>query len=153
MNFHFRFLFSLVLVLPAAVPLLAQSRAQVRPQVAAQAAPVSFFGTYAYQSYTILNRETSPEPLPAQGVGGALTLRPDGSYQKRLTLTVNGGPMRFDQDGRYTFTPGRISFTHTDKNGRTRTDEGTFRLEKGLLTIVVAGFPAGNQSTYTLRRQ
>ncbi|NVO32177.1 hypothetical protein [Hymenobacter lapidiphilus] len=142
-------LFSLLLL---ALPLAAQQPARVQP-VPHPVAPAPFFGTYSYLSYTILDRESSSEPIPAQGVGGTLTLRSDGSYQKRLTLTANGGPMRFDQDGRYTFTPGRIRFTHTDKKGQPRTDEGTFRLDKGQLTIVVAGFPVGNQSTYTLRRQ
>ncbi|WP_139255034.1 hypothetical protein [Hymenobacter psychrophilus] len=137
----------LLLLLPG-FPLPAQSRQQPGP-----VAPTSFFGTYAYLAYSILDQGTSPEPLPAQGVGGTLLLRPDGTYQKRLTLTANGGPMRFDQDGRFTFTPGRISFTYPDKSGRPRTDEGTFQLSKGRLTITLAGFPAGNQSTYTLRHQ
>lgn len=143
-----------LLLLPA-LPLAAQSRPQpARAQpMPRPAAPTSFFGTYSYRTYTILDREASPEPLPAQGVGGTLTLRSDGTYQKRLTLLANGGTMRFDQDGQFTFTPGRISFTHTDKNGRPRTDEGTFQLSQGQLTITLAGFPAGNQSTYTLRRQ
>ncbi|NVO86197.1 hypothetical protein [Hymenobacter terrestris] len=145
-------LLPLLFLLLSALPLAAQQPARAQP-VPRPVAPAPFFGTYTYLSYTILDRESSPEPISAQGVGGTLTLRSDGTYQKRLTLTANGGPMRFDQDGRYTFTPGRISFTYTAKNGRPRTDEGTFRLDKGQLTIVVAGFPVGNQSTYTLRRQ
>ncbi|MFD2784724.1 hypothetical protein [Hymenobacter rubripertinctus] len=112
----------------------------------------SFFATYTYVSYAILDQASSPVPLPAQGVGGTLALQANGTYQKRLTLSGNGGTMRFDQDGRFTFTPGRIRFTYTDKNGRSRTDEGTFRLTKSQLTIMLAGFPAGNQSMYTLRR-
>ncbi|MBT2556687.1 hypothetical protein J7E24_02745 [Hymenobacter sp. ISL-91] len=147
-----RSLLPLLYLLLAALPLAARQPARALP-LPRPVAPAPFFGTYAYLSYTILDRESSPEPLPAQGVGGTLTLRPDGTYQKRLTLTANGGLMRFDQDGRYTFTSGRIRFTHTDKNGRPRTDEGTFRLAKDQLIIVVAGFPVGNQSTYTLQRQ
>ena len=111
----------------------------------------SFFTTYTYLSYAILDKGSSPEPLPAQGVGGTLTLQANGTYQKRLTMNGNGGTMRFDQDGRYTFTPGHIRFTHTDKTGRSRTDEGAFQLHDGLLTITLDGYPAGNQSVYTLR--
>ncbi len=126
---------------------------EARPARAQQAArPATFFGTYTYRSYAILDQESGPDPLPAQGVGGTLTLRANGTYQKRLTLVANGGTMRFDQDGRFTFTPGRISFTYPDKNGRSRTDEGTFRLTKDSLTITLAGYPAGNQSIYILRR-
>ncbi|MBT9394524.1 hypothetical protein KLP40_15240 [Hymenobacter sp. NST-14] len=113
----------------------------------------SFFTTYTYLSYAILDRESSPRPLPAQGVGGTLTLQANGTYQKRLTMSANGGTMRFDQDGRFTFTPGHIRFTYPDKTGRSRTDEGTFQLHQGQLTITLNGYPAGNQSIYTLRAQ
>ncbi|WP_126546846.1 hypothetical protein [Hymenobacter amundsenii] len=127
--------------------------AEAPPARAQQAAPpATFFGTYTYRSYAILDQESGPELLPAQGVGGTLTLRANGTYQKRLTLAANGGTMRFDQDGRFTFTPGHISFMYPDKNGRSRTDEGTFRLVKNSLTITLAGYPAGNQSIYILRR-
>ncbi|RPD44911.1 hypothetical protein DNI29_19620 [Hymenobacter sediminis] len=113
----------------------------------------SFFTTYTYLTYSILDKATSPTPMPAKGVGGTLTLRPDGTYQKRLTLSINGGTMPFDQDGRFTFAGNRISFSYTDKKGQARTDEGTFQLRNGLLTLTMAGFPAGNQSIYTLRQQ
>ncbi|MBX0290354.1 copper resistance protein NlpE [Hymenobacter sp. HSC-4F20] len=113
----------------------------------------SFFTTYSYLTYSILDRGTSPTPMPAKGVGGTLTLRPDGTYQKRLTLSANGGTMPFDQDGRYTFAGNRISFSYTDKKGQSRTDAGTFQLRNGLLTLTMQGYPAGNQSIYTLRQQ
>ncbi|WP_354577674.1 hypothetical protein [Hymenobacter sp. UYP22] len=137
--------FSLLLALLPAV-VLAQ-----RPRAVAPSA--SFFATYAYLTYSILDKGTSPTPLPAKGVGGTLLLRPDGSYQKRLTLAGNGTTLRFDQDGRFTFSGDHISFVHSDRNGNSRTDEGTFRLRNGLLTITLNGFPAGNQSIYTLQRQ
>ncbi len=145
MNFRLNLLLLLLLgvgLLGVAGPARAQQAAR----------PATFFGTYTYRSYTILDRESGPDPLPAQGVGGTLTLRANGTYQKRLTLAANGGTMRFDQDGRFTFTPGHISFTYADKTGRSRTDEGTFRLAKDSLTITLAGYPAGNQSIYILRR-
>ncbi|WP_426491569.1 hypothetical protein [Hymenobacter sp. 102] len=112
----------------------------------------SFFTTYTYQSYAILDKASSPTPLAAKGVSGTLQLRPDGTYQKRLTLAGNGTTMRFDQDGRFTFAADSIRFSYR-KNGQPRTDRGTFRLRNGLLTITITGFPAGNQSIYTLRAQ
>ncbi|MBO0356359.1 lipocalin family protein [Hymenobacter sp. BT186] len=130
------------------------------PAVLAQrkAAPVaalkpSFFTTYTYLTYSILDKESGPAPVAASGVGGTLTLRPDGTYQKHLTLTVNQNPMPFDQTGRFTFTGNKITFTYTDKKGQSRTDQGTFSLRNNLLTLVIEGYPAGNSSTYTLRAQ
>ncbi|QJX48029.1 hypothetical protein HMJ29_14210 [Hymenobacter taeanensis] len=115
----------------------------------------SFFSTYTYLSYSIQDKATSAEPMAAQGVGGTLTLRPDGTYQKRLKLAANGGTMSFDQDGRFTFTGDRITFSYTDKKGQPRTDQGTFRLQPAarLLTLTLIGYPAGNTGIYTLRVQ
>ena len=113
----------------------------------------SFFTTYTYLTYTILDKGTDSAPMAAQGVGGTLTLRPDGTYEKQLTLKANGGTMRFDQTGRFDFAGNQISFSYTDKKGQPRTDKGTFRLANGLLTLIIEGYPAGNQSTYTLRAQ
>lgn len=123
-----------------------------RPTSVPKLAP-SFFTTYTYLTYTILDKGTSPTPMAAQGVGGTLTLRPDGTYHKQLSLNANGGAMQFEQKGRFTFTADHISFTYTDKQGQPRTDEGTFRLRNNLLTLVIQGYPAGNLSTYTLRGQ
>lgn len=123
------------------------------PQAQAARPTVALSGTYQYLSYTILDKGTSPRPLPAQGVGGTLTLHPDGTYQKRLSLSGNGGQLHFDQEGRFQRTADRLTFTYADQQHRSRTDQATFQLRDGLLTLVVAGFPAGNQSTYTLRRQ
>lgn len=109
------------------------------------------YTTYTYLTYAILDKGTSPSPLPAKGVGGTLVLRPDGTYQKHLTLAANGGTQHFDQKGRFSLTPGRITFSHPDQNGTNRTDAGTFRLTGKLLTITLEGYPAGNQSIYTLR--
>ncbi|UPL50334.1 copper resistance protein NlpE [Hymenobacter sublimis] len=141
-------LFLLGCLLLTAATGMAQRTASSVPRLAP-----SFFTTYSYLSYTILDRGTSPVPMPAKGVGGTLTLRPDGTFQKRLTLAANGGTMRFDQDGRFTFAADRISFSYTDKKGQPRTDQGRFQLRNGLLTLVMAGYPEGNQSTYTLRQQ
>ncbi|AHJ97186.1 hypothetical protein [Hymenobacter swuensis] len=128
-----------------------QCHAQARPANARPAAP--FFTTYTYLTYSILDKGTSPKPLSAKGVGGTLTLRPDGTYQKSLLLAANGTTQHFDQEGRFSLTPGRITFTHPDPSGTNRTDAGTFRLTGKLLTITLEGYPAGNQSIYTLRAQ
>ncbi|AII50623.1 hypothetical protein [Hymenobacter sp. APR13] len=133
--------------------LLAAPAAQAQRRAAVPRLTPSFFSTYAYLTYTILDKGTSATPMAAQGVGGTLTLRPDGTYQKALTIAGNGGTMRFDQTGRFRFTADRIAFTYTDKKGQPRTDEGTFRLTNGILTLTILGYPAGNQSVYTLRAQ
>ena len=146
MRFLLSFL-SLLLVCSSAT-----AQAQRTTKYVARPAP-SFFTTYEYLGYAILDKATSPDPLPARGVGGTLTLRPDGTYQKRLTLAMNGSTMPFNQDGRFTFTGNRISFSYTDKKGEARTDEGTFQLRNGVLTITLQGYPASNQSVYTLRQQ
>jgi hypothetical protein len=130
----------------------AQKPTTKAPQYVARPTP-SFFTTYTYLSYSIVDKATSPDPMPARGVGGTLLLRPDGTYQKHLTLAKNGTTMPFDQDGRFTFTGNRISFSYTDKKGQPRTDEGTFQLLNGVLTITLQGYPATNQSVYTLRQQ
>jgi hypothetical protein len=141
----------------------AQSAAKASPAPAARpAAPVkitapaaSFFTTYAYLSYAIIDKETRSAPMPARGVGGTLSLHPDGTYQKRLTLEGNGGTLHFDQDGRFTFSGQQITFSYTDSKGQPRTDQGTFRLQPavGLLTLTLIGYPAGNQGIYTLKAQ
>jgi len=129
--------------------------AKPAPAAAIAAPAASFFATYAYLSYAIVDRETKAAPLPASGVGGTLSLHPDGTYQKRLTLAGNGGTLHFDQDGRFTFTGSQITFSYTDSKGQPRTDQGTFRLQPavGLLTLTLQGFPAGNQGIYTLRAE
>lgn len=138
-------LISLLLSAPAVL-------AQRKPAPAATLKP-SFFTTYTYLTYSILDKESGPTPVAASGVGGTLTLSPDGTYQKHLTLTVNQNPMPFDQTGRFTFAGNNITFTYTDKKGQPRTDQGTFSLRNNLLTLVIEGYPAGNSSTYTLRTQ
>ena len=142
---YFVLLIGLLLSAPAVL-------AQRKPTPAATLKP-SFFTTYTYLTYSILDKESGPIPVAASGVGGTLTLSPDGTYQKHLTLTVNSNAMPFDQTGRFTFTGNKITFTYNDKKGQPRTDQGTFSLRNNLLTLVIEGYPAGNSSTYTLRAQ
>jgi hypothetical protein len=134
--------------------LLAAPRAQAqRPALPSPKLAPSFFTTYTYLTYTILDKSSGSAPVAARGVGGTLTLAPNGTYQKHLTLSVNGSSMPFDQTGRFTFSGDKITFSYADKKGEPRTDQGSFRLRNGLLTLSIQGFPAGNQSTYTLRQQ
>ncbi|UOQ70085.1 copper resistance protein NlpE [Hymenobacter cellulosilyticus] len=135
--------------------------ARRRGSAAAQApskgkAPVlnpSFFTSYTYLSYSIVDTETSAKPMEAKGVGGTLTLHPDGTYQKRLQLSGNGGVMNFSQDGRFTFSGDQITFSYTDSKGQARVDQGAFRYQPKArtLTLTLIGYPAGNKGIYTLR--
>ncbi|SHJ57827.1 hypothetical protein SAMN02745146_3421 [Hymenobacter daecheongensis DSM 21074] len=149
-----RSFFLLMLLLAGFTPGFAQQTKVTKPaRIAPPAA--SFFTTYAYLTYAIVDRQTKATPIPARGVGGTLTLHPDGTFQKRLTLQGNGGTLHFDQDGRFSFSGTQITFTYTDSKGQPRVDQGTFRLQPavGLLTLTLVGFPAGNQGIYTLRAQ
>ncbi|TGE29246.1 copper resistance protein NlpE N-terminal domain-containing protein [Hymenobacter metallicola] len=113
----------------------------------------SFFTSYTYLSYSIVDQGTSARPMEAKGVGGTLTLHPDGTYQKRLQLSGNGGTMNFSQDGRFTFSGDQIIFRYTDSKGQARTDQGSFRFQPKArtLTLTLVGYPAGNKGIYTLR--
>ena len=139
----------LVLTAAAFAPALTMAQSRQTPTQPAGAV----YTTYTYLSYAILDKGTSPTPLAAKGVGGTLTLRPNGTYQKHLTLAGNATTQHFDQEGSFTLTPGRITFVHPDPSGNSRTETGTFRLTGKLLTITLEGYPAGNQSIYTLQAQ
>ncbi|MCB2407940.1 copper resistance protein NlpE [Hymenobacter lucidus] len=137
------------LLLLGAAPVAAQQRPAAKPAVVAP----SFFTSYTYLSYSVLDKGTSAKPMAAQGVGGTLTLHPDGTYQKRLQLSGNGGVMNFSQDGRFTFSGDQITFSYTDSKGQARTDQGSFRFQPKArtLTLTLIGYPTGNQGIYTLR--
>ena len=142
-------LFCASLLLLGVAPAAAQkTRSKAAPVLAA-----SFFRSYTYLSYAIVDRETSAKPMAARGVGGTLTLHPDGTYQKRLQLSGNGGVMNFSQDGRFTFSGDQITFSYTDGKGQARTDQGKFLFQPKArtLTLTLTGYPAGNQGIYTLR--
>ncbi|MCB2378984.1 copper resistance protein NlpE [Hymenobacter sp. BT635] len=143
------FLFCTLLALLGAAPAAAQ---KPKPK-AAPVLTASFFRSYTYLSYAIVDRETSAKPMAAQGVGGTLTLHPDGTYQKRLQLSGNGGVINFSQDGRFTFSGDQITFSYTDGKGQARTDQGTFLFQPKArtLTLTLIGYPAGNKGIYTLR--
>ncbi|TGE25046.1 hypothetical protein E5K00_07570 [Hymenobacter aquaticus] len=129
------------------------AQAQQRTQPKSAVLSASFFRSYTYLSYAIVDTETSAKPMLAQGVGGSLTLHPDGTYQKRLQLAGNGGTMSFSQDGRFTFSGDQITFRYTDSKGQARSDQGSFVFQPKArtLTLTLIGYPAGNKGIYTLR--
>ncbi|RTQ48896.1 hypothetical protein EJV47_14975 [Hymenobacter gummosus] len=152
--------FALLLGLTGAAPAVS---AQTTPPAAAQTAPASRptrpgadqlpLTTYTYRSFVIYDISAGPKPVPAQGVGGTLTLHPDGSYEKHLQLRNNQGPMQFDQRGRFTLSgPDSIRFEYTNGQGQPKTDRGRYRLDakKRTVELTIKGFPAGNRGVYQL---
>ena len=127
------------------------------PVAAAASAPTSnaLHNTFNYNAYTVVDLTEGEPPTEVQGVGGTLTLRPDGSYAKRLTITRPGSAaMHFDQDGRYTVTGDSIRFAFTDSKGAD-VQRGTYRLnpQTQALTITILGYPTGNRGIYELLAQ
>ena len=119
----------------------------------AQTAPLpSFFSTYTYQAYTVYDTTSADEPTVVRGVGGTLTLRPAGTYAKRLSITGNNGPMVFRQDGTFTLSGDSIRFAFRDQKGPD-VQRGTFRFIPATrhLTITILGYPAGNRGVYELQ--
>jgi hypothetical protein len=125
-----------------------------RAQAPAQAAPVSppdFYTTYRYTAYTVYDTTSLDPPTQVHGVGGTLTLRPAGTYEKRLTIPGNNGPMLFQQDGTFTLAGDSIRFAFHDRKGAD-VQRGTFRFAPATrhLTITILGYPAGNRGVYEL---
>ena len=114
--------------------------------------PVAFYRTYSYVAYTVYAPSENEPPSPAEGVGGTLTLRADGSYAKLLSLNVgDNGPRYFSQQGRFTTKGDSIFFNFIDKYGAD-VQRGSFRYtpQTNHLTIELAGYPAGNKGVYEL---
>lgn len=116
----------------------------------AQAGPPP--ATYTYTAYTVLDR-TAPDSLTVvPNVGGTLTLQADGSYQKSLSILFPAGPRYFAQNGRVSYAfPDSIAFAFTDLKGPDN-QRGTYRYDVPTrhLTIVLAGYPPGNEGRYEL---
>ena len=108
-------------------------------------------GTYRYASYTVFDAESPNEPTAVRGVGGTLLLRPDGTYAKRLSLTLGTRTIPFSQDGTYTLAGDSIRFAFRDQKGPD-VQRGTARLDsvKRHLTLTILGYPTGNQGVYEL---
>ena len=117
---------------------------QVPPQV-----PIA--GNYRYTAYTVFDAESSNEPTAVRGVGGTLTLRPDGTYAKRLSLALGPRTVPFAQDGTYALAGDSIRFAFRDRKGAD-VQRGTARLDSTgrHLTITILGYPTGNQGVYEL---
>lgn len=114
-------------------------------------APLLLIGNYRYTGYTVFDAESPNEPTAVRGVGGTLTLRPDGTYAKRLTLALGSRTVPFSQDGTYTLAGDSIRFAFRDQKGAD-VQRGTARLDSlgRHLTLTILGYPAGNQGVYEL---
>ncbi len=138
-----RFLFALgALLLTALWPALARAQ-PARPLP-------SFYTTYRYTGYTVYDSSTEL-PTPVGGVGGSLTLRPAGTYEKRLSITGPNGPRYFRQDGTYILTGDSIRFAFTDAKGAD-VQRGTFTFNPATrrLSIIILGYPTSNRGVYEL---
>ena len=131
--------------------LLSLGLIQPRFTYAQAAPPPTFFTTYNYTAYTVYDTTSPDPPTQVRGVGGSLTLRADGSYEKRLSIVGARGPLYFRQDGRFVLTGDSIRFAFTDLKGAD-VQRGTFRFEPATrrLALTILGYPAGNQGVYEL---
>ena len=111
----------------------------------------SFYATYGYTAYTVYDASSTEPPTTVRGVGGTLTLRPNGTYEKRLSIVNAGGPHYFRQDGTFILRGDSIRFAFTDLKGAD-VQRGTFRFEpaRRRLTLTLLGYPAGNKGVYEL---
>lgn len=109
------------------------------------------FATYRYTAYTVYDSSSIDPPTAVSGVGGTLTLRPDSTYEKRLSIKGPNGTMYFKQDGRFSLRGDSIRFAFTDQKGPD-VQRGTYRYKPGTrqLTITIFGYPAGNKGVYEL---
>ena len=124
------------------------------PAVArAQATPPlpSFYTTYSYTAYTVFDATSPDAPTTVSGVGGVLTLRPDGTYEKHLSIVANGTPHYFNQTGRFILTGDSIRFAFSDLKGAD-VQRGIFRFDPATrhLMLTILGYPAGNRGVYEL---
>jgi hypothetical protein len=133
------------------LPLALLAGCAVSQKAAAPPALPTLFNTYSYTGYTVYDSSSSEPPTEVRGVGGSLTLRPGGSYEKRLSIVVPSGPVYFNQDGRFTTAGDSIRFAFTDKKG-SDVQRGTYRFDPATrhLTITILGYPAGNKGVYEL---
>ena len=119
----------------------------------AQTNPVlpSFFTTYSYTAYTVYDTTSPDPPTQVRGVGGSLTLRPDGTYEKHLSIVAPSGPYYFNQKGKFTLTGDSIRFAFTDLKGADE-QRGTFQFDPATqhLTLTILGYPVGNKGVYEL---
>ncbi|MCC3155472.1 hypothetical protein Q3A66_20620 [Hymenobacter sp. BT770] len=130
-------LLSPLLALPAA----AQTTAALPP----------FYSTYHYTGYTVYDNTSTDPPTEVRGVGGSLTLRPDGTYEKHLSIVTPSGPHYFNQSGRFVLAGDSIRFAFSDLKGAD-VQRGTFQFNPANkhLTLTILGYPTGNKGVYEL---
>lgn len=111
----------------------------------------TFYTMYHYTGYTVYDTTTPDQPTTVTGVGGALTLRPNGTYEKHLSIVANGAPHYFNQTGRFTLTGDSIRFAFSDLKGAD-VQRGTFQFDQATrhLTLTILGYPTGNKGVYEL---
>ena len=126
-------------------------RAQTPSPAPVPLASRPLFGSYRYTAYTVFDAESPNAPTAVRGVGGTLTLRPDGTYAKRLSITLGSRTIPFTQDGTYLLAGDSIRFAFRDQKGAD-VQRGTARLDSASrhLTLTILGYPAGNKGVYEL---
>ena len=121
--------------------------------VRAQTTPAlpSFYTSYSYTGYTVFDTTSPDAPTTVRGVGGALLLRPNGTYEKHLNIVANGTPHYFNQTGGFTLAGDSIRFAFADRKGAD-VQRGTFRFDPATrhLTLTILGYPTGNKGVYEL---
>ncbi|MBD2722649.1 hypothetical protein [Hymenobacter armeniacus] len=115
------------------------------------AAPPTFYSTYTYTAYTVYDTTSAGPPTRVSGVGGTLTLRADGTYEKHLSIVASGSPHYFNQTGTFALAGDSIRFAFSDMKGAD-VQRGTFRFVPATrqLSITILGYPAGNRGVYDL---
>ena len=121
------------------------ARAQAKPPLP------SFYSSYRYTDYTVFDTTSPGAPTTVRGVGGALLLRPNGTYEKHLSIVANGIPRYFNQTGRFTLAGDSIRFAFSDLKGAD-VQYGTFLYDPSTrhLTLTILGYPTGNKGVYEL---
>ena len=137
-----KLLIQIQLLLLSLLPLLAHAQT---------VSPPSFYTTYSYTAYTVFDTTSPDPPTAVRGVGGSLLLRPDGTYEKHLSIVAPSGPYYFNQAGTFTLTGDSIRFAFTDLKGAD-VQRGTFRFDPTSrhLTLTILGYPTGNKGVYEL---
>ena len=144
---RFNFLYAAVLLLTTGPGLPGTAWAQA-------GAPPTFYARYRYTAYTVFDATEDGPPTQVRGVGGTLQLWPDGRYEKRLSIVGNGGPMYFNQTGRFTLAGDSIRFAFSDLKGAD-VQRGTFRYAPATrrFTLTILGYPSGNKGVYELEAE
>ena len=143
-SMRFNLLYLVAQLLTAGLALPGAAWAQV-------AAPPTFYTRDRYTAYTVFDASEDGPPTRVSGVGGTLTLRADGTYEKRMSILAPSGPYYFNQTGRFVLTGDSIRFSFTDAKG-SDTQRGTFRFDSARrrLTLTIFGYPSGNKGVYEL---